>query len=266
MIDVPKLFKDGEVLPQGDPLELLAGVDTWNNVPVMTGTNRDENKLFMYANPRWVKRWLGLVPRLQDEEGFELQAKYQSLMWKATGSDEPATAMRQSSDAVFSYRFDWDEEPSILGADLSVILGAAHGFEIPFVFGHYDLGEEGNIIFTEENLPGRDALSASMMSYWSQFAQTGNPGRGREGLLPEWTAWNPIEGEDKFIVLDTAQGGGIRMSPDSVTQQSVGELAATDADLLAREDRCAILSEVMRWSDWEGTDDCSRLASVAASE
>lgn len=264
-IDLPKLFKDGEVLPEGEPLELLAGVDTWNNVPVMTGTNRDENKLFMFANPRWVKRWFGLLPRLRDEEGFELQAKYQSLMWKASGSDEPATAMRKSSDAVFSYRFDWDEEPSILGADLAVILGAAHGFEIPFVFGHYDLGEEGNIIFTEENLPGRDALSASMMSYWSQFAQTGNPGRGREGLLPEWTAWNPIEGEDKFIVLDTAQGGGIRMSPDSVTQQRVGDLAASDPDLLKREDRCAILLEVQQWSDWEGTADCSTSASFAES-
>ncbi len=265
-IDVPMLFKDGVALPEGDPIELLAGVDSWNNVPVMTGTNRDENKLFMFANPRWVKRWFGIVPRLRDQQGFNLQAKYQSLMWRASGSDEPATAMRRSSESIWSYRFDWDEEPSLLGADLSVMLGAAHGFEIPFVFGHYDLGEQGNVIFTAENLPGRDELSASMMSYWAQFARTGNPGRGRDGVLPEWTAWSPNADADKFIVLDTAQGGGIRMSTGSVTQDRVGQLAASDASLLLREDRCAILSEVMQWSSWQGTDDCTATRSVAAKE
>jgi para-nitrobenzyl esterase len=266
LIDVPKLFKDGVVLPEGDPLELLADADSWNRVPVITGTNRDENKLFMFANPRWVKRWFGIIPRLVDEEGFNLQAKYQTLMWRASGSDEPATAMRRSSDAVWSYRFDWDEEPSLLGADLSVMLGASHGFEIPFVFGHYDLGEQGNVIFDEENLPGRDELSAGMMSYWVHFAQTGEPDRGRDGVLPEWTAWSQQPDGDKFIVLDTAQGGGIRMAKGSVTQNRVGQLAANDADLLLREDRCAILSEVKQWSGWEGPDDCNATPSVAATE
>jgi para-nitrobenzyl esterase len=266
LVDVPMIFKDGVVLPVGDPIELLAGADSWNRVPVIVGTNRDENKLFMFADPRWVKNWFGILPRMRDEEGFNLQAKYQALMWRASGSDEPATAMLRSSDSVWSYRFDWDEEPSLLGADLSVMLGAAHGFEIPFVFGHYELGEQGNVIFTEENLPGRGALSASMMSYWSHFAQTGNPGRGRDGSLPEWTAWSPKSDGDKFIVLDTTQSGGIRMSAGSVSQQSVGQLAAGDADLLLRDDRCAILSAVKQWSDWEGTQDCLVATSVAAKE
>ncbi len=263
LIEVPKLFKDGVVLPEGDPLEHFASADGWNRMPVIAGTNRDENKLFMFANPRWVKRWLGFLPRLRDEEGFNLQAKYQSLMWRASGSDEPATAMRKSNDAVWSYRFDWDEEPTLLGADLSVMLGAAHGFEIPFVFGHYDLGEAGNVIFNDENQPGIDELSANMMSYWAHFARTGNPGRGAGGTLPQWAAWNPDGDGDKFIILDTEAGGGIRMSPGSVTQEAVGELASTDTALLAREDRCEILNDVMRWSDWEGTEGCAR-ESVAA--
>ena len=67
------------------------------------------------------------------------------------------------------------------------MLGAAHGFEIPFVFGHFDLGRAGNVIFTKENEPGRKALSAQMMSYWAEFAYTGAPGRGRDRQLPEWT-------------------------------------------------------------------------------
>ena len=36
------------------------------------------------------------------------------------------------------YRFDWDEEPTVMFYDLSIALGAAHGLEIAFVFGHDD--------------------------------------------------------------------------------------------------------------------------------
>ena len=44
------------------------------------------------------------------------------------------------NDNVYAYRFDWDEEPSQLGFDLSVALGAAHGLEIAFVFNDFDGG------------------------------------------------------------------------------------------------------------------------------
>ena len=56
--------------------------------------------------------------------------------------------MRTTEDDVFVYRFDWHEEPHVMGADLSIILRAAHGFEIPFVFGHFDLGRQANVIFS----------------------------------------------------------------------------------------------------------------------
>ena len=35
--------------------------------------------------------------------------------------------------SVFAYRFDWDEEPTLLGSDLGVVIGASHGMEIAFV-------------------------------------------------------------------------------------------------------------------------------------
>ncbi len=256
LIDLPMTFREGHVIPSEDPIERFANAETWNVVPVIVGTNRDENRLFMFADDTWVKRWLGFLPRLRDEEGYLLASRYQSLMWKATGSDEPATAMRKSSDAVWSYRFDWDEEPTVLGADLSVMLGAAHGFEIPFVFGHFDLGDAGNMIFTEENLPGRRALSNTMMSYWTQFAATGNPGRGRDGTLTPWTPWDPRENAAKFIVLDTMSDGGVRMSSESVTQAVVVERADRDRVLAAREDRCGILGSIVQWSDAELPESC----------
>jgi para-nitrobenzyl esterase len=270
LIELPLTFREGEVIPVEEARERLSNAETWNVVPVIVGTNRDENRLFMYGDPKWVSQWLGFLPRLRDEEGFILESRYRSLMWRASGADEPVAAMRLASDAVWSYRFDWDEEPSVLGSDLSVMLGAAHGFEIPFVFGHFDLGEAGNIIFDEDNLPGREELSRAMMSYWVQFAATGDPGRGRDGSLPSWSAWNPAENAAKFIVLDTTAGGGLRMSPGGVTQASVLATAERDAALSVRDDRCEILGQIVQWSDVEVPIDCEEsipgVASAGESE
>ena len=130
---------------------------------------------------------------------------------------------------------------------------------------HFDLGEAGNIIFNEDNLAGREELSNRMMSYWVQFAATGYPGRGRDGSLPHWTAWDPAEGAEKFIVFDSEAGGGLRMSSESVTQASVAAAATSDAAIVAREDRCALLANIVAWSDEEVPTDCAdRTPNVAS--
>jgi len=245
MIRMPLAFRDGVVLPQGDPYEQLTLPQGYNRVPVIVGTNRDENKLFMFGSPEFVHRYFWIFPRLRDERYYNLSAEYLAKMWKASGADEPAARMRASDDArVFVYRFDWDEEPTVLGADLSVMLGAAHGFEIPFVFGHFDLGRAGNRIFTARNESARKALSAQIMSYWAAFAYDSTPGRGRDGTLPEWTAWNNGPTASKFMILDTAAGGGLRMSTDGLTPAAV--MAAVDADprLPTQRDKCMIFHDL----------------------
>jgi para-nitrobenzyl esterase len=248
MIRMPQVFRDGTVLPQGDPMEQLARSDGYNRVPVMLGTNRDENKLFMFGDRVYVHKLLWIAPRLRDERAYNLAAEYLAKMWKASGADEPAAAMRNTQPGVFVYRFDWDEEPRILGADLSVMLGAAHGFEIPFVFGHFDLGRAGNMIFTTDNEPGRTALAAQMMSYWAEFAYNGAPGRGRNGTLPAWEAWDGSRAEaPKFIVLDTVAGGGVRMSPTALTQAGVLASVESDPRLPTQRDKCIIYHELAQW-------------------
>jgi len=241
MIDMPKVFADGVVLPTAEPRQVFAGTD-WNVVPVMLGTNKDENKLFMFGDPNQVRRILWIVPRLRDERMYNLTAEYMSKMWKASGVDEPAAAMRGVDAGVYAYRFDWDEEPTMLGADLSVMLGAAHAFEIPFVFGHFDLGSESSRIFTEENQAGRLELSEAMMSYWANFAYTGSPGQGRSGKLPAWTP------APSYMVLDTSAGGGLRMSTDTVTEEAVVAAVGVDPRLETPADRCAVLASLARWS------------------
>lgn len=247
MIDMPKLIRDGVVLPREDPLERLGRAGGHNQVPVIIGTNRDENKLFMFADPSRVRLVLWLFPRLRDPRTYNLHAEYLSKMWKATGADEPAAAIHTSGGPpVFVYRFDWDEEPTVAGADLAEMLGAAHAFEIPFVFGHFDLGREGNMIFSRENEAGRMALAARMMSYWAEFAYRGAPGGGRDGDLPDWQPWGDAGAANPgFLVFDT---GLLKMSTDVVTR--AGVLAAVDDDprLPTQRDKCAVFRELARWS------------------
>jgi para-nitrobenzyl esterase len=247
MFDMPQVFSDGAVLPD-EPLQHLARADGYNRVPVMLGTNLDESKLFMMNDPQWVKRYLWIVPRLRDERMYNLTSEYQAAMWKATGADMPAAAISGTQPNTYVYRFDWNEEPTLLGADFGVMLGAAHLFEVPFVFGHFDLGSEGNRLFTEENAPGRRALARKMMGYWAQFARSGAPGRGGDGSLTEWSAWGAGPNGGQFLVLDTDAGGGTRMSSETKTVESV--LAAVDADprLSAARDRCAILQALAQRS------------------
>ena len=147
-----------------------------------------------------------------------LDRKGDSKSWKATGADEVAAAMAASGARdLFMYRFDWDEEPTILGTELSRMLGASHGLEIPFVFGHFDMGRDANRLFTSANEPGRRDLSAAMMSYWTAFARSGDPGRG-DGKQPEWPRWSA---QHEYVVLDTPAGGGITRASGVSTRDTV---------------------------------------------
>ena len=245
MILMPVVFRDDTVLPTGAYLDHFRRPEGWSQVPVMLGTNRDENKIFMIGSPVWVKRWLGFLPRFVDEANYDPVADTLARMWKATGADELATAMVASGARdVFVYRFDWDEEPTLLGTDLSRMLGAAHGLEIPFVFGHFDLGREARRLFTAGNEPGRRELAAAMMSYWAEFARTGRPGRG-DGARPEWPAWSSTP---EYLVLDTPAGGGITRS--SAVQTTEGVLAGVEKDprFAGPRERCLAYHDLLMWS------------------
>jgi para-nitrobenzyl esterase len=249
MVELPRVIRDGVVLPADEIHEVLARAEGWNRVPLVLGTNRDEVKLFLFGDPTRVRRWLGLVPRVLDAERYQVEAEIRSRLWKATGADEIALALTsRPGPPVFVYRFDWDEEPRVLGADLAFLLGAAHGFEIPFVFGHFDLGRRGNVIFTDDNEPGRRALAAAMMSYWAEFAATGDPGSGQRGDLTRWQAFDPSAGAPKFLRLDTPEGGGIAMADELVTVERVLAEVEGDPRLAEPGRRCEVIAGLAEWT------------------
>jgi para-nitrobenzyl esterase len=245
LIEVPQQFRDGVVLPEGDPLSQLQRGRGSVGVPVIFGTNRDEDRLFLFANPARVRWILGLVPSLRDAPNYLATARHMSDMWQVVGVDEPAARLRKLQPDVFAYRFDWDEEPELLWmADLSQMLGAAHGFEIPFVFGHWDLGREARVLFSRSNEPGREELSAKMRSYWAQFAWSGAPGQGRSGDLPAWQAWSPRPDGEKRLVLDTQAGGGVRMAPGALSRAQVIAAVDTDPRLPDQRAKCGVFREL----------------------
>ncbi len=249
MYRVPTLIRDGAVLPEGDPHDVLADPDGTAPVPTILGTNRDENKLFLLFGSDNVRHLFGLPLWLADERAYDLEAEYQSLAWKASGVDGPAAAMHAARPApVFAYRFDWDEEPTVLWADFSKMLGASHALEIPFVFGTFDLGRGNRFLWDEARIPERDALSDAMMSYWTSFAYTGDPGRGRSGTLVPWTAWDATRASaPKFLVFDTPADGGIRMSSNTITNERLLAKLAGDDRFEDLRERCQVLYELVTW-------------------
>ena len=255
MLFFPSVFQDGKVLPPDAPQAALER-GAAQRVPVMFGTNRDENKLFMAFEPTLARWRFGLFPEPLAPDLYQARAEAQSRAWKARAVDEPARTLSGAPGAaVFGYRWDWDEEPGLPGLyDGGFVIGAAHGLEIPFVFGHWDLGPETGTLFTRSNREGREALAAAMMSYWTEFAYRGSPGRGREGELPEWKPWDPTPDAPKYAVLDTPEGGGIRMASETWTLERVVADVLADPRLARARDRCGVLHALARWEDLSRAD------------
>ena len=248
MVSAPAVFGDGTVLPPGGAAELFADASAYNAVPLILGTNRDEVKLFMAMSPDWVDYRFGFLPRLKDPERYDRSAAYGSLGWRHDGVDGLARILHAAQgDSVYAYRFDWDEEGSILGYDLSQAMGAAHGLEIGFVFGGFD-GSSAVLgsIYDEDRLPQRDALSASMMSYWAEFAHAGSPGRGRDGTEVRWAPWSNAAGAPKTIVFDTPRDGGIRMSAEEVTLPGLKARLLADASFADQRELCETYVNLFR--------------------
>ena len=237
MINFVQLVADGYVLPKEPAEQIFASADTYNAVPVILGTNRDETALFMVRSPQYVENRLGIFPKLIDESVYLTDVRYGSLAWKARGVDDLARLMtRNQPDSVFAYRFDWDEEGSVMGYDLSTALGAAHGLEIAFAFGSFEGGMGLSYLYPQT--PARDALANSMMGYWANFARTGTPGRGSTGKEVEWTPWG--KNDQRMIILDTLADSGIRMSDEEVSTASVKAALATDTLVTSTRQRCQL--------------------------
>jgi para-nitrobenzyl esterase len=263
MDTVPLTIREGTVVRQGHMIDSFARGD-YTRVPTILGSNRDESKLFMMSDPEHIWKLFGFVPRMRDPARYQRDAEYGSDAWKADGVDEIAIEMRRiQGPSVFAYRFDWDEEPTPWGADLPQLIGAAHGLEIPFVMGVSSLGPMDAVLVSADNTPGRERLSARMGSHWAQFARTGDPGRGTGDDHPRWTAWDDSASDSpRFLVFDTEQDGGVRMSANFVTAQTLAARVRVD-QRFSEAERCERLASLVesfpRYARAESVEPCDEL-------
>ncbi|MEE4175549.1 MAG: carboxylesterase family protein [Xanthomonadales bacterium] len=237
MYPAPAVFLDGHVLPNRPLLEALADERVGSAVPVIAGTNRDEAKLFMATDGRYVERRWGLSLHIRDPQTYEAVAGILSDHWRLVGVDQPLDALsRVRPRGTWAYRFDWDESDSNAIADMPRVMGAAHGFELPFVFGDFSDLWGIPLLFTDDNEAGRLELSRAMMAYWGAFARSGAP---RVEGLPAWPTWGQ-EAEGRVLVLDTLADGGIRPADQRIVLENLRDRLVDVAPALNDSLACSL--------------------------
>ncbi len=237
MIYFPVTFGDGTVMPPDVYKAFQSG--KYNMLPVITGTNKEELKLFQMGYPQFAP-WIRDGSLFKDPakaELYDLAARYQTDGWKVMSVDNFARLLRSNADqpSVYAYQFLWGAggaRNSVEPFPAGQIIGCSHTLEIDFVFGTEAVAL-GNWAFSPKNRPGRVALSNAMLDYWAQFARTGNPNRSWSGL-PAWIPWYNTEGAPKCLLLDADFNGlKIEMSRKELTNAEI--VKALKAEPRAKE-------------------------------
>ena len=201
---------DGRVIPI-DPIEAI-GAGSSAGIPLLLGTNLDEHKRFWRLEPEVDQLTeQGLVARLadpdiarrhslSDERSFdpiEAVAVYREArtargenttpheLWSAIMTDRklrvPMMRLAEHhaghTPHTYAYLFTW-RSPALNGR-----LGAAHGFEVPFVFGTLDSPDAGEFI-PDAAFVGQ--LSEHIQDAWLAFARTGSP---CTPSFPDWGSY-----------------------------------------------------------------------------
>jgi para-nitrobenzyl esterase len=209
---------DGDSLPQHPTTAVREGCAS--EVPLMIGTTRDEQKLYVPRNrpdltdAELVEQVRAALPRRASDRAAEVVEVYRaSRSSRGLGAsphdiiDAVMTASRFRTPAVrlaeaqhvhqpstFLYQFDW-ESPARGGS-----MGARHGLEIPFVFGTVDLPGNDRTIGTGEAV---ERLSHQMMDAWIAFARSGDPTHDGIGDWPAYDTvdrWEMVFGPDSGAV------------------------------------------------------------------
>ncbi len=219
MILFPHIFRDGTVIA-ADGFDTFQTGDYPNKVPIILGSTREELKLFLFMDPSFAGK----------DELYQIVASYGSDFWKASGVDDVARELTSHEDqpGVYVYQFLWgaggDVGESPIPDPWGFKLGACHSLDVPFVLGNDTFnGPMTDWVFTDENRPGREALSDTMMAYVARFARTGDPDKPRADL-PEWKPWTNVADEPKCILFDIAGDvADIAMSTMELTISGVME-------------------------------------------
>ena len=173
---------DGDALPDTPDARTASG--SFNQVPVLLGTNADEGVIFVasLAIPGDVAYSAYVHGAFPGSKGDAVLAQYPSASYPSAKAALAALV----TDLVFAcparkkardlakevanvYLYQFTEVPSYAAA---LGLGAFHGSEIDSVFG--TLRDRTAGMATAEEI----TLSDAMLGYWSRFAKSGDPNGG----------------------------------------------------------------------------------------
>lgn len=204
---------EGTVLPV-DPIAAIAA-GNYLKVPVLAGNTHEEAKLFptfltLFGGPSGrlvsdaqlfsiqfsydpnaapqitIQQWIPAfyLPVTTPGTGFNARTDLLNQHFFIPSRDNILNALNaQQPGEVWYYQFNWAQEP----APFNDIYGAAHAFDLPFVFGNFGPSLFSNIANTTANQPGRRDLSDAMMKSLARFAKHGDP--SAEVLGVTWPAW-----------------------------------------------------------------------------
>ena len=206
---------EGTVLPV-DPVAAI-GAGQYLKVPVLASNTRDEAKLFptflalspalggvsgrlvsdatLFANhfsyqpdaapTTTLAQWIpaAYLPVATPVTGYTARTDLLNTLFFIASRNNVMAALKSQQANLWYYRFDWDEEP----APWNDIYGAAHAFDLAFVFGNFGPSLFSNVSNSSANRAGRLALSEAMMKTVGAFARTGNPNNAALGVT--WPAW-----------------------------------------------------------------------------
>lgn len=210
----PQFNIDGYVLTKS-PYDAYAD-GKQNNVDVLLGTNTDEGEYFLdktnvtVANlhavlgthfPGWLVRLVGVSSAKNNAEARAAAVAFESDMrfrWDMWNWVRQAAAAKHGK----AYLYQFSRRPPFRQGNRNFGLGAAHGAEMPYVFGHLD---QESAAWT----PGDRGLATAIATYWTNFAKTGNPNAPG---LPQWPEFG--QAPDQVMSLGDVIGS-VRIGDDS---------------------------------------------------
>jgi para-nitrobenzyl esterase len=213
------MIRDGSVLPGSVLSQVASG--KYTKVPTILSSTKEEMKFFLpfymgnktEAEVAKMAREVDInSPAVQSGDSgiplsqfidplyqpfYDLIAQSTSLlMFKFFGVAYVGYCMSKRQGNLYTYQFNWDEEPK----PMDKLLGACHAMDIPFIFHNFDVSDNQitRVSWCNKTRTAREKLSSVMMRYLAQFVRTGNPNRTG---LPTWKPWKGMDAHT--MVFDT---------------------------------------------------------------
>ncbi|HKB53413.1 MAG TPA: carboxylesterase family protein, partial [Ramlibacter sp.] len=123
------------------------------------------------------------VPSDAPTTGWTAKATLLSSIFMIPSRDNVLNTLKAQQPGVWYYQFNWAQEP----VPWNTVYGAAHAFDLPFLFGNFGPSLFANAIASTANKPGRLALSSAMMASLAAFAHNGDPNNAALGKT--WQPW-----------------------------------------------------------------------------